>query len=149
MRSAAYLPASVAPVKLEAGDFYLLTNGEAYCSATNPVLAPLDGRLIFDTHKDADGVVRYGDTGDKVVAAGGRFTFDDATSDILLKQLPPLIHIPAASQRAGPLGAILDLLSYETKTIQPGSAISAGSIANVVLVHILRAHLATSPQPIG
>ncbi|MBM7044922.1 MULTISPECIES: cupin domain-containing protein [Rhizobium] len=88
--------------------------------------------MIFDTHKDADGVIRYGDNGDKVVAAGGRFTFDDATSDILLKQLPPLIHIPATSRSAGPLGAILDLLSYETKTIQPGSAISASSIANVV-----------------
>lgn len=144
-----WVEGSVAPVKLNAGDFYLLTNGEAYCSASDPVLPPLDGRLIFNTHKDADGVVRYGNGGDRVVAAGGRFKFDDATSDILLKQLPPLIHIPAASEGAGPLGAILDLLSYETKTVQPGSAISAGSIANVVLVHILRAYLAASPQPIG
>jgi AraC-like DNA-binding protein len=144
-----WVEGSVVPVKLNAGDFYLLTNGQAYCSATDPVLAPLDGRLIFDAYKDADGVVRYGAGGNKVVAAGGRFTFDDATSDILLKQLPPLIHIPAGAEGAGPLGAIIDLLSYETKTIQPGSAVSAGSIANVVLVHILRAHLATSPQPTG
>ncbi|MGI4861386.1 MAG: AraC family transcriptional regulator [Janthinobacterium lividum] len=144
-----WIEGTTSPVRLEAGDFYLLTTGAAYCSATQPVLAPLDGRLIFDTHKEADGVVRYGAGDDKVTAAGGRLTFDDATADILLDQLPPLVHLPAASRGATPLPAILDLLASETNTLQPGSLISAASIANVVLVHVLRAHLASTPQPVG
>lgn len=138
-----------APVKIDTGDFYLLTDGSSYCSATDPNMAPSDGRHVFDSYKSADGVVRYGNGGDKVVVTGGRFTFDDATSDVLLQQLPPLIHFPAASPGTAVLAAILTLLSDETAVLQPGFDISAASIANIVLVRILRAHLASSAHPPG
>ncbi len=144
-----WIEGQIAPVKLQAGDFYLLTTGAPYCSATHPTLAPMDGRAIFDTHKDADGVVRYGHGSGRVTVTGGRFTFDNAAATMLLDQVPALLHVPAAACSAMPMSAILDLLAYETAVPQPGSLISATSIANVVLVHVLRAYLATSPQPIG
>lgn len=130
--------------KLKEGDFYLLTSGQPYCSASDPDQPCQNGRQIFDTCKDADGVVRFGNGDEQVIAVGGRFEFDDSTSDMLLRQLPPLIHLPAASQRSRSLRAILELLASETEAVQPGAALTAGSIASLVLVQILRTHLETA-----
>jgi hypothetical protein len=54
-------------------------------------------------------------------AAGGRFTFDSNTSELLLKSLPPLIHVPATSESASSLRAVLDLLRLETESVRPGA----------------------------
>ncbi|NKI72721.1 helix-turn-helix domain-containing protein [Collimonas pratensis] len=140
---------SEVPSKFERGDFYLLTNGLPYCTASDLTKEPKDGRQIFDAYKGTDGVVRYGEGLDKVVVTGGRFTFDNDSSYLLIKQLPPLVRIPATSPCSTPLKAILDLLADETETIRPGYAISATSIANIVLVHTLRAHLAATSLTTG
>lgn len=137
------------PVKLEAGDFYLLTRGQPYCTGSDPALDPADGREILVSHRCPDGIVRYGDEGERVSAAGGRFTFDDNTSDLLLTLLPPLIHVPAASESAAPLRAVLELLRLETETVRPGASVAAVSLANMVLVQILRVHLASGVHTPG
>lgn len=141
--------ASSAPIKFECGDFYLLTDGLSYCTATDLDKEPLDGRQIFHEYLGKDEVVRYGDGVGKVVVSGGRFTFDDDTSEILLHQLPPLIRLPAISPSATSLKAILGLLAYETETIRPGHTIAATGIANLALIHILREHLAAVPIKAG
>ena len=130
-------------VKIEAGDCYLLTSGDAYCTASDVSLAPIDGREAMITKRGADGIVRVGEHGDKCVAAGGRFVFDEDTSPLLLGLLPPLIHIPSTSASAAPLLAMLDLLRMETDTARPGASVAAASLANLVLVQILRAYLAS------
>src|ERR1700733_5581258 len=86
------------PVKLEKGDFYLLTRGQPYCTGSDPKLDPVDGREVLASCICPDGIVRYGKAGEQVSAAGGRFIFDDDTSDLLLTLLPPLVHVPAASE---------------------------------------------------
>lgn len=140
---------SSAPIKFECGDFYLLTDGLSYCTATDLDKEPLDGRKIFHEYLGKDEVVRYGDGVGKVVVSGGRFTFDDDTSEVLLNQLPPLIRLPAISPSATSLKAILDLLAYETETIRPGYTIAATGIANLALIHILREQLAAMPMKTG
>jgi AraC-like DNA-binding protein len=140
---------SMTPSKFERGDFYLLTNGSPYCTASDLTRRPEDGRQIFTANKGADGVVRYGQGIDKVVVTGGRFTFDDDVSHLLLSQLPPLIRLPSTAPYSTSLKAVLDLLADETETIRPGDAISATSIANIVLVHTLRAHIAAMPFTTG
>lgn len=137
------------PVKLEAGDFYLLTRGQPYCTGSDPSLDPVDGREVLATCRCADGIVRYGQGGEKVSAAGGRFTFDANTSDLLLKSLPPLVHVPAASESAASLRAVLDLLRLETESVRPGASVAAVSLANMVLVQILREHLASGAHTPG
>ena len=138
-----------APVKLNAGDFYLLTRGQPYCTGSDPSIKPIDGREVMATCRCPDGIVRYGDGGEKMSAAGGRFTFDAHTSELLLKSLPPLIHVPATSESAGPLRAVLDLLRLETDSVRPGASIAAVTLANMVLVQILRQHLASGKTPPG
>jgi AraC-like DNA-binding protein len=137
------------PVKMNAGDFYLLTRGQAYCTGSDPSIKPIDGRAAMSDYLCADGIVRYGDGGEKMSAAGGRFTFDANTSELLLKSLPPLIHVPATSESAGPLRAVLDLLRLETELVRPGASIVASTLANMVLVQILRQHLASGSNAPG
>lgn len=131
----------LAPVKLEVGDFYLLTRGQPYCTGSDPALTPVDGRVVLAACLCPDGIVRYGEAGEKVSAAGGRFIFDDNTSDQLLRLLPPLVRIPAASESSAALRALLELLRLETEATRPGATVAAGSLANMLLVQVLRAYL--------
>ncbi|AUH52367.1 AraC family transcriptional regulator [Chromobacterium sp. ATCC 53434] len=139
----------VPPIRLRQGDFYLLTQGQAYCTGSDPSLAPADGREVLAANRGADGVVRYGQGGERISAAGGRFVLDASASALLLKSLPPLIHIPAASESAPALRATLELLRLETETLRPGASLAAASLANMVLVQVLRAYLASSAHTPG
>ena len=129
------------PIRLQVGDVYLLTSGRPYRSASVRDLPPVDGRAVFRDGLKPDGVVRYGSTGDATVVTGGRFTFADDVSGVLLGLLPPMLHIPAASPASAPLRATLDLIGYETGANRPGARVVNGALGTLVLVQILRAHL--------
>ncbi|WP_413721382.1 cupin domain-containing protein [Sodalis sp. RH24] len=137
------------PVHIMTGDFYLLTRGQDYCTGSDPTLAPVDGREALAKNLGADGIARYGDSGEKVSAAGGRFIFAHDSGTLLLKLLPPVVHVPAASASAAPLRAVLELLRIETEASRPGAAVVATNLANMVLIQILRAHLGSGMQAPG
>jgi len=130
------------PIRLEAGDFYLLTNGKSYCVASDPSLQPMDGASIFNEHIGSDGIVRYGNAGELTIAAAGRFSFSDDRVAGLLSFLPPIVHIAKGSLGSEQLEALLPLLSFESNGHgAPGTFIAASSLANLVLVHIIRAYI--------
>lgn len=131
------------PLHLRTGDFYLLTRGQSYCTGSDTTLVPIDGREVLASCLNADGIVRYGHQGDKVSAAGGRFVFDADAEDLLLKLLPPIVHVPAASQGAASLRALLELLRLETEAVRPGAAVVATNLASMVLMQSLRLHMAS------
>ena len=134
---------AVTPVRLQAGDVYLLTSGRPYRSASVHDLPPVDGRAVFRDGLGPDGVVRHGCEGEATVVTGGRFTFADDVSGMLLGLLPPVVHIPATSPAAAPLRATLDLVGFETGADRPGARVVNGALGTLVLVQILRAHLAS------
>ena len=137
------------PAKMEAGDFCLLTDGSPYCFASDPGVPLQDGEKLFASHLGEDGIVRYG-TGDlHTTSVGGQFEFDGGMSGLLLNFLPPLVLISADSPDARSLSAALELIRAETERIRPGAAAVAGSLANIVLVNILRAHLAAHSGSTG
>jgi AraC-like DNA-binding protein len=136
-------------VRLETGDFYLLTDGRPYAVASDPGLTPEDGVAVFSNHMGDDGIVRYGDAGERTVVAAGRFTFEGESAGTLLRLLPPLIHVPAGSPGSASLAALLPLVGMESAGATLGAGVAASSLANLVLVQILRAHLASASQPPG
>jgi AraC-like DNA-binding protein len=144
-----WVEGAMQPVKLEAGDFYLLTDGQPYCFASDLTAEVLDGHEMLAQHIGADGIVRFGTGPTRTVGAGGRFTFDDEMSGLLLTLLPGFIHIRGASSHARSLHAALDLIRFETDQLRPGAAAIASSLANIVLVNILRAYLASDSRPVG
>ncbi|CAN5476279.1 AraC family transcriptional regulator [soil metagenome] len=136
------------PLRLETGDFYLLTRGQTYCTGSDPRLEAVDGRAVLSARVGTDGIVRYGDEGERTSASGGRFVFDNDASGLLSRLLPPIVHVPAASESAASLRAVLELLRLESRAEKPGAPVAAAGLANIVLVQILRAHMAAgAPTP--
>jgi AraC-like DNA-binding protein len=137
------------PAKMEEGDFCLFTDGLPHCFASDPGVDLQDGEKVFASHMGPDGIVRFGPEGMRTISVGGQFEFDGDMSGLLLNSLPPLVLVSADSPDARSLNAALALIRAETESVRPGAAAMAGSIANIVLLSILRAHLAASPQPAG
>jgi AraC-like DNA-binding protein len=138
-----------APAQMKAGDFCLLTDGLPYCFASDPNVMPDDGDWVMANNLGADGIVRYGRGEMHSMGVGGLFEFDGDMSGLLLNLLPPLVLVSAESPDARSLSVALELIRAETESVRPGAAAMAGSVANIVLVNILRAHLAANPKSAG
>jgi AraC-like DNA-binding protein len=152
-------------VSMAAGDFYLLTNGQPFTACSEPPGPLQDGVQASRDHRGADGVMRYEGQGagdgtaddgadDKagapmVTMATGRFTLDGEAGELLLRHLPPLIHLRASDPGTRPLAGLLDLMSWETAELRPGASIARTNLAALVLVQALRVYLANAPQPEG
>jgi len=138
---------------LEEGDFYMLTTGQPFCSASDPKQKPLDGPPVYRSIRGEDGVVRY--LGDRLEAlpsvslASGSFTFENDAGEILLRHLPPIIHLRAKDVGTPALSLLLILLRGETGDAQPGTGVARGSLAALVLVNVLRAYLSGMSSPAG
>lgn len=131
------------PIRLQTGDFYLLTNGKSYSVASDLALAPMDGVSIFNRNIGSDGIVRYGETGELTIATAGRFSFADDRMARLLGFLPPIIHIANKNHECEALGALLSLLKIESNArCATGADTAASSLAALVLVNVIRAYIA-------
>jgi AraC-like DNA-binding protein len=132
------------PLRLDAGDCYLLTNGQPYRIAGDLKTEATDGAIVFA--QAVDGVARLGN-GEGTTLIGGRFTFDEVNAKLLLDLLPPMIHIRSGSDPAAVLRSMLDLLARETATAQLGAALMADRLAHVLFIQALRAYVASEERP--
>jgi AraC-like DNA-binding protein len=109
----------------------------------------VDGLAFMEQHLDPDGVVRFSGGECRTVGTGGRFTFNDETSGLLLASLPPLIHIRGSLPQARALRSALELITFETEATRPGGTAIGAGLCSIVLVNILRAYLAGDERPRG
>ena len=77
--------------------------------------------------------------------AGSRFGLGGNHADILLKMLPPIVHIRSDSDRAA-LRWCMERLGQELRERQPGGFLVAQHLAYMMLIQALRLHLAEGPQ---
>lgn len=127
-----------APIRLEAGDCYLLT-GQPYWLGSDVTLAGVDARSIFIDI--ATRVARYGENDDTFLV-GGRLTFDESHAVLLTGILPAVMHIPAKSHEAAVLRWTLDQLARELTDARPGSVLMSEHLGHILFVNVLRAHMA-------
>ncbi|MEH0844510.1 AraC family transcriptional regulator [Micromonospora sp. CPCC 205711] len=132
------------PVHLAEGDCFLLTRPVAFTLASDPDLPTEPAYPIFVAA--GDGVARVGD-GDKVFLIGAAFTFTERARALLLDSLPPLIHVPHTAPEAGTVRWALDELDAELRGRPLGATLVAERLAVVMLVRMLRLHLARGPGP--
>ena len=146
-----WIEGQTTPILMQEGDFYLLTDGRPFFSASDAARPAQDGVMAVRSNRGVDGVVRYQGEGDDglVSLASGRFTFEDDVADLLLRHLPPLIHLPAAGHGAHALASVLELLRSETSGQPVGTDVASSSLAALTLVHALRAYLAMTRGPQG
>jgi AraC-like DNA-binding protein len=132
------------PIPLAAGDCFLLTRPVpfALASAVDVPLEPADPVFAAAT----DGVARVG-TADEVALLGGRFTFLHRARALLLDGLPPVIHVPAETIEADAVHWAIDRIDGEVRRARIGATLVAEHLAVVMLIQVLRFHLATAAAP--
>ncbi|MBY8881080.1 AraC family transcriptional regulator [Actinacidiphila acidipaludis] len=128
------------PVLIEQGDCYLLGNGRPYWLRSGPDVPLTSSAEVFRNFVPG-GTVRWGAAPDTVVVGCG-FHFDEANAAVLLDVLPELVHVPAASRPAEPIRSSLRQLAAETASSGLGSQLITERLAHIVLVQVLRAHIA-------
>jgi AraC-like DNA-binding protein len=126
-------------VLLTAGDCFLLPRGLPFCLATDLSLTPVDFKTILLARQSGDTVFSNEDGGHYIV--GGHFVLTGSHADILLKSLPPIVHIRKESDKAA-MRWSLERMRDELRDPQPGGSLIAQQLAYMMLVQALRLHLA-------
>jgi AraC-like DNA-binding protein len=127
------------PVRLEAGDCFLLPKGRPFRLASDLGLAPVDAAAIF--RSAPRGGVALCNGGGDFFLLGSRFTLAGNHADILLGVLPPIVHIRKEQDRSA-LRWSLDRMREELREGLPGSSLVAEHLAHLMLVQALRLYLA-------
>ncbi|MEQ4721629.1 AraC family transcriptional regulator [Nonomuraea sp. B19D2] len=131
------------PIELVEGDCFLLTQPRAFTMASGPGLRPVPAGPVFAAA--TDGVARVG-TGEDVVFIGGRFDFGERARELLLDVLPPVIHVPGRTAEAATVRWALEQIDAELRDRSLASTLVTEHLALVMLIHLLRLHLAAAGQ---
>jgi len=131
------------PVHLIAGDCFLLPGGRPFRLASDLEVKPVGAHTIFPPAR-AGGVVTYNGGGD-VFLVGSRFVLSGRHADILLKMMPPIIHIRREEDKAA-LRWSVERMMQELSEGQPGGFLVAQHLSHMMLVQALRLHTAEGPN---
>lgn len=130
------------PIRLEKGDCFLLNSRRRFVLSSSPDLPPEDPADIMGVIAREGVAIHNG--GGEVFLISMRFTFSGSHAAVLLEALPPLVTVPGSSSQAEVLRWSLDQLAAELRHPQPGAALVSTHLAHLMLVQILRLHLATA-----
>ena len=126
-------------VRLTAGDCFLLPRGLASCLASDLTLTPVDALTIFPV--PLNGRIASCNGGGHCLLVGGHLVLTGKHSDILLAELPPIVHIRRESDKAA-MRWCVERMNEELRNPQPGGFLVAQQLAYMILVQGLRLHLA-------
>lgn len=133
-------------VELSEGDVGLVTRGEAHVTAGGPtVRATPIASLAYDRAGTVARLV-HGGGGDETEVICGSFALDHAASHTLLGLLPPLVRIAGGAGRSQWFEATLHLLASEFDGGMPGREAVVSRLAEVLVVHLLRAYFVSAPE---
>ena len=127
-----------APVRMKAGDAFLLSRTPAYVLASDPDLPPEDGAALFDWSTSSTG--RHG--GDETVLLGGAFEVASLHERLIGEALPPLTILRRDAPSAVGIRRTLELMEAEFAAEPVGPALIRHHLADMLLVQMLRAHIA-------
>jgi AraC-like DNA-binding protein len=134
------------PVKLTAGDCFLLPRGLPFCLTTDLALKPVDFAVFLEAYKAGE-LSREPEAGGRYLV-GGHFVLSGGHAQILLKALPPIVHIRKESDKAA-MRWSLERMKEELRDPQPGGSLIAQQLAYMMLVQALRLHLADARGGVG
>lgn len=131
---------------LEAGSAALVTRGASHrllsaADASSTPLFEIPVEQVSDTYEH----MRFGGGGDRTQIAYAALQVDGPLSARLIQELPALIRVDAWDDgESGAFQAVLRLLAREAESIQPGGEAVMTSLADVLVVQVLRSWLRTS-----
>lgn len=88
-------------------------------------------------------VENYDDSDDNAVGlVCGYFEFDSLRNNPILDAMPEVLHISGSDiQEAGMFASILEFISLETESSQPGSDVIVDRLSEVLFIHVVRAYI--------
>ncbi|HBT11742.1 AraC family transcriptional regulator [Erwinia persicina] len=126
------------PVRLSAGDCFLLPTGRPFVMASDLSHPATDWAVVFAGPR-AGGVIRHNGGGDCLMT-GSRFFLDDPHATILLTMLPAVIHLRAENDQATLRWLVAQMMA-ELDEQRPGHALIAEHLAHMILIQALRQHM--------
>jgi AraC-like DNA-binding protein len=126
-------------VRLEEGDCFVLPGGRSFRLASDLGVPSVDASAIFPAARSG-GVVTVNEGGDFSLV-GSRFAVSGDHADMLLRLLPPIVHIRKEADQTA-LHWSIDRMMEELRSSRPGGALVAQHLAHMMLVQALRVHLA-------
>jgi len=128
------------PFEMRQGDVFLLRAGLGFVIASDLETPSLDALELYDL--DRPEVIDLG--GDDVLFLGGHVDLDSQSENILLNQIPPTIQISAGQPEAIRLAWLIEQFVREQVEAAPGSDQACSAIAQLMILDILRAYIATA-----
>lgn len=125
------------PIKLRAGECYLLPPGPAFRLATDLSQPPVDFQTVRSALTSDIAAKAEADGGCFLV--GGHFLLSGRPASMLLDSLPPVVHIHAPSDRTSIQHALAQMAN-EMRSPQPGSGLIVQHLAFMLLINALRLH---------
>lgn len=126
------------PIRISAGDCYLLPRGLPFRLASDLSLTPVDAMTFLRT--PLRGTTRVVNGGGDCFAIGGHFAFAGKHAEMLLGMLPPIVHLRSEEDKAAMRWSVERLMA-ELREPQPGGFLIAQQLAQMLLVQALRLHL--------
>ena len=127
------------PLRITAGDCFLLPSGRPFRTCSDPDVPPVEASTVFPPPR-LGGVITYNGGGD-VFLVGSRFVLAGAHADILMRMLPPIVHIRKEADQAA-LRWSVERMMHELQHPQPGNYLVAQHLAHLMMIQALRIHLA-------
>jgi AraC-like DNA-binding protein len=136
------------PVLLHEGDTFMLGNPPPYVLASTLDADPRPSAPVWASAED--GLVRIGpESEDDLYLCVGHIAFDDRNAALLTDLLPPLVIVRATDPHGRQLAQLIDLLATEVGLTAAGGPLVQNHLAQILLVHMLRAHAGQADRPTG
>ncbi len=136
------------PVLLEEGDTFLLGNPPPFVLAGTLDASPRPAERVWAAVDN--GSVRIGpESEEDLHLCIGHIAFDDRNAALLTDLLPPLVIVRESDPHGRRLAQLIDLLATEVGAAAAGGPLVQSHLAQILLVHMLRAHAAQTDRPTG
>lgn len=135
-------PDGIEALELREGDFVLLPCMPGFTLASDLALKPKIDVL------DPSPETRHGDRSAPATMRmlGGYFRFDRANAQLLVRLLPPVVHIRREDAAATRVQRLVALIAEEADAQRAGRALILERLVEVLLVEALRFRSATAPK---
>ncbi len=130
------------PIPLVGGDFVFLPSPETYALLSGPgVPVRRASDVVPPGQFHRTRLIEHGGEGTRTSVIAGCFTFASPDSEMLIKHLPPVVHLPASAHDTSWFGATLQHLEAETSGNQPGSIAIVDRLAEVLFIQAMRSQI--------